>query len=195
MRFVVGLGNPGERYRSTRHNVGFRVIDELATREETAAARFEAGAWVAPSRLGSEAVLLVKPLSYMNLSGVPVSRLLAAHEGEASDVVVVMDDTALDLGTIRVRARGSHGGHNGLRSLVEELETEDFARIRVGVRKGELPEDLAAYVLAPFPDEDRDRVRDVVRRAADAASCLVQEGPEAAMNRFNAPPRDPPAEL
>lgn len=196
MRFVVGLGNPGERYRRTRHNVGFRVVDELAARGKAGPGAFESGAWVAPTRLGSEAVLLVKPLSYMNLSGVPVAALLTARGGGARDVVVVMDDTALDLGTIRVRPRGSDGGHNGLRSLADELGTEDFARVRVGVRSGELPEDLAAYVLAPFPDADADRVQEVVGRAADAASCLVEEGAEAAMNQFNGPPldRDPPAE-
>jgi len=174
MRFVVGLGNPGERYRRTRHNVGFRVVDALAARAGGAEPRVQAGAWVAHSRLGSEPVLLVKPLSYMNLSGVPVARLLADQ-----------DDAALELGTIRVRERGSHGGHNGLRSLVEELETEEFARVRVGVGDGEVADDLADFVLGEFAGEDLDRVEEAVARAAAATVVLAADGSAAAMNQFN----------
>jgi PTH1 family peptidyl-tRNA hydrolase len=186
MRFVVGLGNPGERYRRTRHNLGFRVVDALAVRLRVMAGREQAGAWVAEARFGAEPALLVKPLSFMNLSGVPVARLLEAHGGTPADLVVVVDDAALDLGTIRVRERGSDGGHNGLRSLVEELETEEFPRVRVGIRKGEVPEDLAAWVLTDFPDEDTALVEEVVARAGDAATCFVTEGADAAMSRFNA---------
>ena len=134
-----------------------------------------------------EPVLLVKPLTFMNKSGGPVARLLTARSGTAADLIVAVDDAALDLGTIRVREQGSHGGHNGLLSLVEELDTEDFARVRIGIRKGELPQDLAEYVLAEFPEEDRDQVAEVVVRAADATACLATEGAAAAMNRFNAP--------
>jgi PTH1 family peptidyl-tRNA hydrolase len=185
MRFVVGLGNPGERYRRTRHNVGFRVVDALAARAGGAEPRVQAGAWVAHSRLGSEPVLLVKPLSYMNLSGVPVARLLADHAATAADLIVVVDDAALELGTIRVRERGSHGGHNGLRSLVEELETEEFARVRVGVGDGEVADDLADFVLGEFPGEDLDRVEEAVARAAAATVVLAADGAAAAMNQFN----------
>jgi len=186
VRFVVGLGNPGERYRSTRHNVGFRVVDVLASRLGVATETEQGGAWVAGVRLGSESALLVKPFSFMNLSGVPVSRLLVAHDGSPRDLIVVVDDAALDLGTIRVRERGSHGGHNGLRSLVEELDTEDFPRVRVGIRNGELPDDLAAWVLGDFPPEEHPAVEGAVARAADAAACLAAEGAAVAMNRFNA---------
>jgi len=186
MRFVVGLGNPGERYRHTRHNAGFMVVDAIAARLEGVVGEVQAGAWVASTRLGSEPVLLVKPLSFMNLSGEPVARLLEAHEGTAADLVVAVDDVALDLGTIRVRERGSDGGHNGLRSLIEVLGTEDFARVRVGVRQGQLPEDLAGYVLADFPPEDREAVDEAIDLSATAVSCLVREGSAAAMNRFNA---------
>jgi len=186
MRFVVGLGNPGERYRHTRHNAGFMVVDALAARLEGLVGEQQAGAWVARARLGSEPALLVKPLSFMNLSGQPVARLLEIHEGTAADLVVAVDDVALDLGTIRVRERGSDGGHNGLSSLIEVLGTVEFARVRVGVRQGELPEDLAGYVLADFPSGDREAVEGAVDLAASAVDCLVREGPAAAMNRFNA---------
>lgn len=192
MRFVVGLGNPGERYRRTRHNIGFRVVDALAARAGGVKPGVQAGAWVADARLGSEPVTLVKPLSYMNNSGEPVGQLLARHDATSADLIVVVDDTALELGTIRVRERGSHGGHNGLRSLVEELETEEFARVRVGVGGGELPEDLAAFVLAEFPNGKLDLVEEVVAHAAAATACLVTFGAAVAMNQFNAPlPRRP----
>jgi PTH1 family peptidyl-tRNA hydrolase len=187
VRLVVGLGNPGERYRRTRHNAGFMSLDLLAVRLR-AAGRAEADAWCALARIGAEPVLLVKPLSFMNLSGVPVARLLAEHGLEPSDLVVLVDDVALETGSIRVRARGSHGGHNGLRSLVEALGTEEFTRIRIGIGSGEQPADLALYVLSDFSADEAPRVRDAIATAADAAEAVVREGPEAAMNRFNARP-------
>jgi len=187
MRFVVGLGNPGERYRRTRHNAGFMAVDVLAARTGAAGGREEAEAWVAETEIAGEPALLVKPLAFMNGSGGPVARLLAARGGSALDLVVVVDDVALDLGTIRVRERGSHGGHNGLRSLVEALDTEDFARVRVGVRRGELPDDLAEYVLSEFPAEDVLLVQEAVGLAADAVECLMREGAAATMSRFNGP--------
>jgi PTH1 family peptidyl-tRNA hydrolase len=181
---VVGLGNPGERYRRTRHNAGFMVVDALAGRFG-AAGLATGDAWLAPIRVGESSVLLVKPLSFMNGSGVPVARLLAEREASPADLVVVVDDVALDLGTVRVRERGGHGGHNGLRSLVDVLGTEEFARVRVGVRRGEPGEDLAEYVLAEFPPEESLVVQEAVGLAADAVECLLEEGAQAAMNRFN----------
>src|SRR5262245_55553115 len=143
MRLVVGLGNPGERYRRTRHNLGFMVLDALAAR---AGARrwLEAGeARLAEARLGGGAVALVKPSTFMNRSGVAVEAVLATSGGVPQDMLVVVDDMALELGVLRFRERGSHGGHNGLRSLVDVLGSADFPRLRVGIRKGEPAEDLA----------------------------------------------------
>jgi len=188
MRFVVGLGNPGERYRRNRHNVGFMTIDALYARAGRPAGAERGGAWVAETSFDREPVLLVKPLSFMNGSGVPVARILEGRGGSPSDLVVVVDDVALDLGRVRVRERGSHGGHNGLRSIIDELASEEFARVRVGVRKGDLPEDLAEYVLADFPPEDVLVVQEMVGLAADAALYVLASGAEAAMNRFNARP-------
>jgi PTH1 family peptidyl-tRNA hydrolase len=182
---VAGLGNPGERYRRTRHNAGFMAVDALAARAGVKG-RVDGDAWLAEATLGGGPALLVKPLAFMNASGPPVSRVLAAAGGSPADLVVLVDDVALELGTIRVRERGSHGGHNGLRSLVETLGTEEFARVRIGVRRGELPEDLAAYVLADFPEEEVLVVQETVGLAADAALCLLEEGAAVAMNRFNA---------
>jgi PTH1 family peptidyl-tRNA hydrolase len=161
------------------------ALDVLATRAH-ARGRLADDAWVAGARLGDEEVLLAKPLLYMNRSGGPVARLLAEAEAAPADLVVVVDDVALDLGTIRVRERGSHGGHNGLRSIGEALGTDDFARVRVGVRRGELPaDDLAGFVLGEFPEEDLPLVVEAVGTAAEAVECLVREGAAAAMNRYN----------
>jgi peptidyl-tRNA hydrolase, PTH1 family len=184
---VVGLGNPGERYRRTRHNAGFMVVDALAARARAGHWRHEADAEVTEARVGGEDVLLVKPLTFMNRSGLAVAPLAASRGAAAADVLVVVDDTALELGQLRVRERGSHGGHNGLRSLVEALGTEEFPRVRVGIRRGELPEDLADYVLSEFPEEDEREIQGMVGLAADAVECLLREGAAPAMNRFNGP--------
>ncbi len=160
------------------------VVDALAGRSG-ATGRATGDAWLASFRLGQGSVLLVKPLSFMNGSGVPVARLLAEREASPGDLVVVVDDVALDLGTVRVRERGGHGGHNGLRSIVDVLGTEEFARVRVGVRRAEPGPDLAEYVLAEFPPEESLVVQEAVGLAADAVVCLLEEGAQVAMSRFN----------
>jgi len=189
VRFVVGLGNPGERYRRTRHNVGFMVVDALAARAGAGKGGEIAEAWVSPAEVGGEEVLLVKPLTFMNRSGVAVDRVLSMKGGGPQDLVVIIDEVALELGRLRILERGSHGGHNGLRSLIDVFGTEELVRLRVGIRKGETGEDLADYVLAPFPHEDVLVVQEAVGRAADAVECVIGEGVAAAMNRFNGPPK------
>jgi len=184
---VVGLGNPGPRYERTRHNAGFLAIDELAARAR-AAGRLAGDAWVGEATLAGEPVLLVKPQSYMNLSGEPVARLAALHAAGPADLVVMVDDVALPLGRIRVRPRGSDGGHNGLWSLAECLGSEEFARVRIGVGVDLPPDaDLADFVLGEFESEEWPLVREAVGLAADAVLCLLAEGAAAAMNRFNGP--------
>jgi PTH1 family peptidyl-tRNA hydrolase len=189
MRLVVGLGNPGERYRRTRHNAGFMVVDALAARAGALRGQERAEAQVASAVLGGEETLLVKPQTFMNRCGSAVERLLLDHDLRPQQLVVVVDDVALELGRLRVRERGSHGGHNGLRSIIETLASEDFPRVRVGIRKGDIPGELADYVLDPFPPEDVLVVQEVVSRAADAVECLVREGAAVAMNRFNGMPQ------
>jgi PTH1 family peptidyl-tRNA hydrolase len=184
MRFVVGLGNPGERYRRTRHNAGFMAVDTLAARSG-GAGRTLGDAWVSPCSIAGVESLLVKPLAFMNASGPPVARVLADFRGSPADLAVLVDDVALELGTVRVRERGSHGGHNGLRSLADTLATDEFARVRIGVRRGELPGDLAPYVLADFPEEEVLLVQEAVGLAVSALECLLAEGPAVAMSRFN----------
>jgi peptidyl-tRNA hydrolase, PTH1 family len=183
---VVGLGNPGERYRRTRHNVGFMVVDALAARAGARGGLERDEAWVAEAQLDGEAVLLAKPLTFMNRSGVAVERLTSRIATSPEELVVVVDDWALELGRLRVRPRGSHGGHNGLRSLIESFGTDEFPRVRCGIGRDETVPDMAEYVLSPFPPEDVLVVQEMVGQACDAVSCLVREGVEAAMNRFNA---------
>jgi PTH1 family peptidyl-tRNA hydrolase len=184
MRLVVGLGNPGDRYRRTRHNIGFMVVDALAAR---AGVRLHEGrdAAVAETRLGDQDVLLVKPLTFMNRSGIAIEQLLLAHAATPPDMLVVVDDIALELGALRLRERGSHGGHNGLRSLIEVLGTEDFPRLRLGINRTTFTGDLAEYVLADFSPEDVLVVQEVVGAAADAVECCLREGAGTAMNRYN----------
>jgi PTH1 family peptidyl-tRNA hydrolase len=185
MRLVVGLGNPGERYRRTRHNIGFMVMDALASRAAMRRWRMEHEAWVTDAVFADERLLLVKPQTYMNRSGAAVAPLLDAYGGGLMDLLVVVDDVALPLTTLRIRSRGSHGGHNGLRSLVDTLGGDEFVRIRLGVRRGDLPEDLADYVLSPFEEEEVLLVQEMVGRAVDAVECILLDGVQAAMNRYN----------
>ena len=160
------------------------AVDVLAARAR-ALGHLADDAWVAEVRLGDEDVLLVKPLLYMNRSGGPVARHLEEARAEASALVVLVDDVVLDLGTIRVRERGSSGGHNGLRSISEALGTDEYPRIRIGVRRGEVPADLAGYVLDAFTEDEVPLVQEAVGTAAEAAECLLRAGAAAAMNRFN----------
>ena len=191
MHLLVGLGNPGERYVRTRHNAGFLALDVLAARgQELTPARVDGDAWLAEVRLAGQPALLVKPLAYMNASGEALVRLLAQTGATTGDLVVLVDDVALELGTIRVREQGSDGGHNGLRSIGEALATTDFVRVRIGVREvgrplEDLPADLAEYVLAEFPPAEAPVVAAAVTLAADAVECLLTEGVASAMNRFN----------
>lgn len=182
---MVGLGNPGARYSRTRHNAGFMVIDELAARTR-AAGRVDCDAWLAETKLAGQEALLVKPQSFMNLSGEPVARLLAEASASPADLVVVVDDVALPLGRLRVRPEGSDGGHNGLLSLITSLGTDAFVRVRIGVGIDPPPDtELRDFVLADFLPEEIEPLREVIGLAADAVACLVQEGPAEAMNRFN----------
>jgi PTH1 family peptidyl-tRNA hydrolase len=164
-------------------------VDALLSRSPGARVRETVDAWSADVALGPAAapveVRLAKPLTFMNRSGAAVALLLDEAGLQPKDLVVVVDDVALDLGTLRVRERGSHGGHNGLRSIIDALGTEEFARVRIGVKRGELPEDLAEYVLSEFPPDEVLIVQEAVGAAADAVECLLLEGAAVAMNRFN----------
>jgi PTH1 family peptidyl-tRNA hydrolase len=161
------------------------AVDALLARSSGARIRETFDAWSADVSRGPVEARLAKPLTFMNRSGLAVARLLEEAAAQPADLVVLVDDGALDLGTLRVRERGSHGGHNGLRSLIETLGTEEFARVRIGVRRGDLPEDLAEYVLSEFPPDEVLIVQEAVGAAADAVECLLLDGVAVAMTRFN----------
>ena len=185
MRLIVGLGNPGEKYRRTRHNAGFMVVDELAQRlPEGAVERIE-DAWAVKTEVAGERVVLMKPQSFMNRSGPVVESALRWFNVEPDRLVVVSDDVALPLGTLRIRPRGSHGGQNGLRSIIETIGSEEFPRLRFGIGSSEPVLDLAGFVLSDFPDAEVLRVQEMVSRAADALAAMVELGIETAMNTFN----------
>ena len=185
MKLVAGLGNPGSKYRGTRHNVGFEVIDLLVTRKglalETAPAEALQGRW----RREDGDVLLVKPLTFMNISGVAVSTLMRFYKIEVADVLVVCDDVNLPLGRLRIRSSGSEGGHNGLRSIAEHLGTIDYPRLRVGVGRGDMRRDLADHVLAKFEPEEASGIEEAIARGADAVETWLQDGLTKAMNLYN----------
>jgi PTH1 family peptidyl-tRNA hydrolase len=166
------------------------VVDALTAMAGAERGQLERDAWVAEGRLAGEPVLLVKPLTFMNRSGEAVAALLDARGGEASEVVAIVDDVALPLGTLRVRGAGSHGGHNGLRSMAEMLGTDEFARVRLGIAPAEPPVDLAAFVLAEFPEQEVLVVQEMVGRAAEAVECLVGRGVVTAMSLYNGPKRE-----
>jgi len=185
MRLIVGLGNPGEKYRRTRHNAGFMVIDELAQRLPLGARERLEDAWAVKTEIAGERVVLVKPQSFMNRSGPVVDSALRWFNVEPDSLIVVSDDVALPLGSIRIRPRGSHGGQNGLRSIIESIGTEEFQRLRFGVGTSEPVLDLAGFVLSDFTDGEVLRVQEMVSRAADAVFTMVEGGIEPAMNAFN----------
>ncbi len=185
MRLLVGLGNPGERYRRTRHNVGFMVLDALASRAAGLEPREQREAWCVQASLAEQDVLLVKPLTFMNRSGAAVAPLVDQTGSTPADVLAIVDDVALELGSLRLRERGSHGGHNGLRSLVDALGSEDFPRLRIGIRNGEPPADLAGFVLSDFAPDEVLVVQEMVGQAADAVLCWLRDGTATAMTRYN----------
>ncbi len=188
MKLIVGLGNPGRKYRETRHNIGFAVADELARRGGVAFDAAPAEGLIARVRtLGPEGTLLLKPLTMMNLSGFAVSEIARYFRIALDDIFVVADDVNLPLGRLRARPSGSAGGHNGFRSIIEQLGTTGFARLRVGVGRGDPRRDLADYVLAGFDDDERPAVAEAVGRAADAGETFAADGIERVMNRFNGP--------
>jgi len=186
---VAGLGNPGSTYRRTRHNVGFLVVDQLVARDPRASWLPYGGGLHSHVRIGELVLRLVKPQTYMNRSGRVVAPVLRALGLASSQLVVIHDDVDLPLGRLRVKAGGGHGGHNGLRSIEQELAARDYLRVRVGIGRPPEDEDLTDWVLGPFdPAEDPLR-RETIARAADAVTTVVMEGWKAAANRFNAKPR------
>ena len=185
MKLIVGLGNPGRRYERTRHNLGFLVIDRLANHHDVTIKKMLCGALVGDWSFGEERIVLAKPQTFMNRSGVVVKGLLDQFGGTANDLVIVYDDLDLPFGRIRIRTHGSAGGHRGVFSITESLADELFYRVRLGI--GRPPEGKAAvdYVLEPFNADETGLLSEHIGRASAAVDCLLREGAQRAMEVFN----------
>jgi PTH1 family peptidyl-tRNA hydrolase len=186
VKLIVGLGNPGIEYQFTPHNLGFLVVDRIASEHQVEIRNRQCRALTGRIQVGDEPVLLAKPETYMNLSGLSVRELVAEYELKPeSDLIVVQDELDFPLGTLRIHTRRSSAGHNGIESIIGALGTQDFLRIRMGVAPERKVEDGERYLLAPFRKPDLAVVDGLLDTAADAVKAILTEGPAAAMNRFN----------
>jgi len=185
MRLIVGLGNPGIEYAWTPHNLGFLVVDALAEDAGIRVSRPEAKSLVGLGQIAGREVVLAKPQTMMNLSGLAVRELVSRAECEPSEMIVVCDDIAFPWGMLRVRERGTAGGHNGLKSVIGAIGTAEFVRVRLGVKPEELRGDLKEYVLHQIRRDEEDLVAEEIEQGAEAVKVILAEGTQAAMNRFN----------
>ena len=183
IRLVVGLGNPGPEYEGTRHNIGFALVDQMA---QSAALK-----WSRERKLRSKVasdssrLILAKPLTYMNLSGNAVSRIARLHGLDPDQILIVYDDVDLPIGKIRFRASGSAGGHNGIKSIIEYLDTKDFPRLKIGIGSADESEGMVDHVLGRFSEEEWKELEKVLANAVDGVNCALSSGLDTAMNRFN----------
>ena len=186
MYIIAGLGNPGREYENTRHNTGFMVIDEAAKKYNISVNEKKHKALIGKGFIGGQKVILVKPQTFMNLSGESIREVIDYYKiDEKSELIVISDDISLEAGAIRIRKRGSSGGHNGLKNIILHLGHDEFHRIRMGV--GEKPQeyDLIDYVLGHFGEEDSKLIAESVKEAAEAIEVMITDGSDAAMNKFN----------
>ena len=183
---LVCLGNPGDKYENTRHNVGYMVADEVAERQRAPIQKLKFKALTNLLTISGEKVLVMKPITYMNLSGEAVRQAVDFYKVAPDHVLVVSDDTALPVGKLRIRKGGSAGGHNGLKNIIQHLGTDQFPRVRVGVGEKPHPDyDMADWVLGKFRGEDKKAIDAAVKRAADAIECILSDGLDKSMNQFN----------
>lgn len=185
MYIIAGLGNPGVQYAGTRHNAGFSVIDELADRYNISVDTAKHKGMIGKGAIEGQKVILVKPMTYMNNSGECIREVMDYYKADIGELIVIFDDISLEPGKLRLRAKGSAGGHNGIKSIIAHLGTEQFKRIKYGV--GDKPKgwDLADWVLSKFPTDDFEALREGNKKACAAVACILTEGIESAMNRYN----------
>jgi PTH1 family peptidyl-tRNA hydrolase len=189
LKLIVGLGNPGLEYHLTRHNLGFMAVDRVAEQCGVEIVRPEAQALTAHIRIGDQDAVLAKPMTFMNLSGLAVRKLMDRYQVAPDGLIVLVDEADLPFGTLRIRKRGSAGGHNGLKSIIGAIGSDEFVRVRMGIKPDEEPAGgLVSHVLGRFRRHDLEGVAEMVDRAADAVTVIVRDGAERAMNQFNRRP-------
>lgn len=182
---VIGLGNPGKRFENTRHNVGFDAIDRLSLKHKIAVTKVKHKAVIGDGFIGDKKVLLVKPQTFMNLSGESVREIIEWYKVSVKNIIIIYDDIDLPVGKLRIRPKGSAGTHNGMRSVIYQIESDDFPRIRIGVNKPPQGWDLADFVLSKFSPDERKNVDMAIENAAEAVEVILKSGVDNAMNRFN----------
>ncbi len=185
MYLVVGLGNPGEEYENTPHNLGFRVIDLLAERHAIRVNRKDSKALMGVGEIAGRPVMLAKPQTYMNLSGTSVEPLMVKHSIAAEDLILVYDELDLPWGEMKIKPRGSAAGHHGCESIIAHLKTTDFVRVRLGIHPGHELRDGAEYLLSPIKRSQQEEAEELVGRGADAVASIIAEGVEKSMTKFN----------
>ncbi len=191
MKIIAGLGNPGDQYRLTRHNMGFLVVDAMADESGIAIQKRKFEAMLGDGRIADQRVLIAKPQTFMNLSGQSVRQVLDFYQKTTEDLLVIHDDLDLPFGTVRIKVGGGDGGHKGIRSLIDHLGDANFTRVRLGIGKPPFKEDVEHYVLQTFPKADLEQLAEVVRTACDAVREILGSGVRPAMNRFNTRERKP----
>jgi len=188
MYIIVGLGNPGKQYENTRHNMGFLAVDLLAEKYNIDVNKIKFKALVGEGRIAGQKVLLVKPQTYMNLSGEAVRQAMDFYKIDPEELIVIYDDIDIPTGTFRIRKKGSPGTHNGMRNIFQHIQTNDFPRIRVGIGSGK-KENLIGYVTGGISKSEKELLEDVLKNSADAAACIVEKGIDKAMNEYNVRPK------
>ena len=187
MYIIVGLGNPGKQYENTRHNMGFLAVDLLAEKYNIEVNKVKFKALVGEGRIAGQKVLLVKPQTYMNLSGEAVRQAMDFYKIDPEELIVIYDDIDIPTGTFRIRKKGSPGTHNGMRNIFQHIQTNDFPRIRVGIGSGK-KDNLAGYVTGGISKSEQEILADVLKNSADAAACIIEKGIDKAMNEYNVRP-------
>ena len=185
MKIIAGLGNPGAEYAQTKHNVGFMLVGALAERLNAPAWKEDFFSAITEVRIGGEKVFLVKPLTYMNNSGEALGPMLSYYKIDADELVVVHDDMDIPVGTVRIRKKGGSGGHNGIKSILTHVGSEDFARVRIGIGRPPAGWTVINHVLAPFAAEDVSKIRTAIDYLLPAVECIVTDGVDFAMNKYN----------
>lgn len=185
MYIIIGLGNPGKKYEHTRHNAGFDAIDKIAERHGISVNKIKHKALIGEGRIGTEKVVLIKPQTYMNLSGESVISAYQFYKIDIENIIVLYDDIDLDIGKLRIRKKGSAGSHNGMKSIIKCLNTQDFPRVRIGVSKPEQGRDLADFVLSRVPKDMQVCMDEAIEKAADTVEEIVSSGIDKAMNKYN----------